>query len=127
MSLGGLGLCRMMSTTNIIGTKTMLVGSPVLQSPEQLLNESLGVLSDIYALSAVILVLFEEAPVCPALLPYQIMCKVAVCQERPKTDHLPPEIQELCNSSFADITHRPPVNMVLQSLLNNKKLHDLCS
>ena len=47
----------------------------------------------------------------PALLPYQIMCKVAVCQERPKTGHLPPKIQELCNSGFADIAYHPPVNV----------------
>ena len=66
--------------------------------------------SDVYALGAVILVLFGEAPVWPALLPYQIMCKVAVCQERPKTGHLPPKIQELCNSCFADIAYHPPVS-----------------
>ena len=67
--------------------------------------------SDVYALGAVILVFFGEAPVWPALLPYQIMCKVAVCQERPKTGHLPPKIQELCNSGFADIAYHPPVNV----------------
>ena len=117
MFLGDFGLCQMMSATNIIGIKTMLAGSPGFQWPEQLRNESVDVPSDVYALGAVIRVLFGEATVWPALLPYQIMCKVAVCQERPKTGHLPPEIQKLCNSCFADITHRPPVNMVLQSLL----------
>ena len=108
----------MMSATNSIGMKTMLAGSPGYQSPDhqQLRNVSMGVPSDVYAFGAVILVLFGEAPVWPALLPYQIMCKVAVCQERPKTGHLPPKIQELCNSCFADITHRPPVNMVLQNM-----------
>ena len=77
----------MMSATNIIGTETMLAGSP---GPEQVRNESVGPPSDVYAVGAVILVLFGEAPVWPALLPYQIMCKVAVCQERPKTGHPPP-------------------------------------
>ena len=100
-----------MSATNIIGTKTMLTGSPGFQSPEQLQNESVGLPSDVYALGAVILVPFGEAPVWPALLPYQIMCKVAVCQERPKTGHLPPKIQELCNSCFADIAYHPSVNV----------------
>ena len=87
-------------------TKTMLAGSPGFQSTEQVRNESMGPPSDVYALGAVILVLFGEAPVWPALLPYQIMCKVAVCQERPKTGHLPPQNSRIVQ--FADIAYHPP-------------------
>ena len=68
-----------MSDTNIIGTRTMLAGTPGFQSPEQLRNESVGLPSDVYALGAVLLVLFGESPVWPTLAPYQIMYKVAVC------------------------------------------------
>ena len=83
----------------------------VMDFAEQLWNESVGVPSDVCALGAVVLVHFGEAPVWPSLLPYWIMCKLAVCQERPKMGHIPPEIQELCNSCFADIAHRPPVKI----------------
>ena len=78
----------MMSETNVVGTKTMLAGSPGFQPPEQLRNESLGLPSDVYALGAVLLVLFGETPVWPALSPFQIMYKVAVCNQRPETGHL---------------------------------------
>ena len=40
--LGDFGLSQVISETNIIGTKTMLAGSPGFQSPEQLRNESTG-------------------------------------------------------------------------------------
>ena len=39
---GDFGICQMMSVTNIIGTKTMLAGSPGFQSPEQVRNETVG-------------------------------------------------------------------------------------
>ena len=107
-----------MSGTNIIGTKIMLAGSPGFQSPEQLRNESIGLPSDVYALGAVLLVLFGEAPVWPALAPFQILYKVSVCHETPQTNHLPPQIQELCNTCFAGMSSRPPANLVLQRALN---------
>ena len=57
---GVLGLCQVTTGTNIIGTKITLVGSPGFQSPEQLGNESLGLPNDVYALGAVLLVIFRE-------------------------------------------------------------------
>ena len=103
--LGDFGLSQTMSGTNIIGTKTTLAGSPGFQSPEQLRNESTGLPSDVYALGAVLLVLFGESPVWPALAPFQIMYKVVVCYEKPHTSHLPPPpppppVQELCDTCF---------------------------
>ena len=107
-----------MSETNVVGTKTMLAGSPGFQPPEQLRNESLGLPSDVYALGAVLLVLFGETPVWPALSPFQIMYKVAVCNQRPETGHLLPQIQDLCDTCFAEVSLRPSANLVLQAILN---------
>ena len=60
----------MMWGTNIVGgTKTMLAGSPGYQAPEQLQNKGLGLPSDIYALGAVLLVLFGERQVFSFTIP----------------------------------------------------------
>ena len=61
-----------MSATTTVGTKTMLAGSPGFQSPEQLRSEGLGHPTDVYALGAVLLVLFGETQVWPGLALYQI-------------------------------------------------------
>ena len=72
-----IGLAQVMSGTNVVGTKTMLAGSPGFQPPEQQLkSESVGLPSDIYAIGAVLLVIFGETQVWPGLSPYQIMFKV---------------------------------------------------
>ena len=68
-------------------TKTMLTGTPGFQPPEQLRSESIGLTSDIYALGAVLLVLFSEKPVWPKLSPYQIMFKVTVSEIQQSFHH----------------------------------------
>ena len=81
--------------TNIIGgTKTMR------QAPEQLQNKGLGLPSDIYALGAVLLVLFGERQVWTSLSPFQIMYKVTIEQKMPDIAHLPPSVQEVCKMFF---------------------------
>ena len=115
--LGDFGLCQVMSATNIMGTKTMLSGSPGFQAPEQLRNEGLGLPSYVYAIGAVLVVLFGEKPVWPGLSPYQIMCKVAVCNERPATAHLPQAFQDICNECFEQVSLHPPVNKILWKLI----------
>ena len=107
-----------MSATSIIGTKTMLAGSPGFQSPEQLRGESTGLPSDVYALGAVLVVLFGESPVWPSLTPFQIMYKVTVANEKPHTNHLHPKVQGVCDKCFCDVSSRPSSNEVLESLLN---------
>ena len=119
--LGDFGLCQVMTGTNIIGTRTMLAGSPGFQSPEQLRSESLGLPSDVYALGAVLLVLFGERAVWPALSPFQIMYKVTVCHQKPETGHLPPQIKALCDACFLEVASRPPANLVLERILNMTK------
>ena len=59
-----------MSGTNVVGTKTMLAGSPGFQPPEQLKSESVGLPSDNYAIGAVLLVSIGETQVWPGLSPY---------------------------------------------------------
>ena len=118
MFVGDFGLCQVMSGTTIIGTKTMLAGSPGFQSPEQLRNESVGSPSDVYALGTVILVLFGETQVWPGLSHYQIMFKVAVCNESPNTEHLPIPLKDVCCLCFNEVQLRPPANIVLQHLIS---------
>ena len=115
--LADFGLCRVMSTTNVVGTKTMLAGSPGFQSPEQLRNENLGLPTDVYALGAVLYVLFGETQVWPGLSPYQIMYKVAVNQEKPDTACLVPQVRAICEACFEELSSRPPINQVLRDVL----------
>ena len=106
-----------MSGTNVVGTKTMLAGSPGFQPPEQLKSESVGLPSDIYAIRAVLLVIFGETQVWPGLSPYQIMFKVGVCNEKPTTTHLPLKVQKVCQSCFESVRLRPSAHKLLQSVL----------
>ena len=115
--LADFGLCRVMSTTSVVGTKTMLAGSPGFQSPEQLRNENLGLPTDVYALGAVLYVLFGETQVWPGLSPYQIMYKVAVNREKPDTAHLVPPVRAVCEACFEEMSSRPPINQVLKDML----------
>ena len=48
-TLTDFGLCRAINSSTIIGTRTMMTGSPGFQAPEQLRAESLGPHCDIYA------------------------------------------------------------------------------
>ena len=106
-----------MSATTTVGTKTMLAGSPGFQSPEQLRSEGLGLPTDVYALGAVLLVLFRETPVWPGLSPYQIMFKVAVSNEKPNTHLLPPPVKVICQACFEAVASRPPVKELLKAML----------
>ena len=92
----------------------MLTGTPGFQPPEQLRSESIGLISDVYALGAVLLVLFSEKPVCPKLSPYQIMFKVTVSGEKPDTTLLPSQLREVCRTCFRDVALRPKAQWVLQ-------------
>ena len=74
----------------------MLTGTPVFQPPEQLRSDSIGLPSDIYALGAVLLVLFSKKPVWPKLSPYQIIFKGTVSGKKPDTTLLPSQHREVC-------------------------------
>ena len=67
----------MTETVAKAGTRTMLAGTPGFQPPEQLQASALGIECDVYAVGAVLVVMFSEQPLWPSLTPFQIM-------ERPK-------------------------------------------
>ena len=87
-TLTDFGLCRAINNSTIIGTRTMMTGSPGFQAPEQLRAESLGPHCDIYAFGCVMIVTFQERVLWPGLNPYQILCKVSVHNECPDTTDL---------------------------------------
>ena len=43
------GLAKAMDATTVLGTRTMMAGSPGYQAPEELRAESVGLRCDIYA------------------------------------------------------------------------------
>ena len=106
----------MMTGTSIIGTRTMMAGTPGFQSPEQLRAEEVGIASDVYAFGCVMIVIFTEKPLWPGLNPYQIMMKVTVENVAPNTAGVSPKIEGLCNSCTSDKA-RPSIVSILQDLL----------
>ena len=76
----------MTETAGKAGTRTMLTGTPGFQSPEQLQVSSIGIECDVYAIGAVMVVMFTEKPLWPSLTPFQIMHKVTIEKEKPSVD-----------------------------------------
>lgn len=109
------GLAKLMSQTSSIGTKTMMAGSPGYQSPEQLRSESSGPPSDVYAFSALMVVMLKETPLWPGLNFFQIMHKVTN-YEYPNIDGLPESIHVLCSKCFSKVASRPNIMVVLNHL-----------
>lgn len=116
--LADFGLARVMSNTTVMGTKTMLAGTPGYQSPEQLKGESVGLSSDVYAFGGVLLTLFGGKPLWPGLSHYQIMYRVTVAGETPSVEGVQPVfIQSVCSLSFRNVHSRPSINQILEMLL----------
>ena len=95
-TLTDFGLSRSITNSSMIGTWTMMVGSPGFQVPEHLRAESLGRHSDMYAFGCVMIVLFQERVLWPKLNPYQILCKVSVNNELPDMSFLDKAIKSIC-------------------------------
>ena len=74
------GLARAISATRAIGTHNMLSGTPRFQAPEQLKQENIGVLCDVYAFGGVLVELFGGRPLWPMLSHFQIMYNVTVLE-----------------------------------------------
>jgi serine/threonine protein kinase len=120
-TLTDFGLSHVMSGTVCLGTRTMMAGTPGYQSPEQLRAENVGVASDVYAFGCVTIFTYTEEPLWPGLTPFQILLKVTVENNVPSTTNTPPSIAQLCNSCIADVTKRPAITSVLQTLLQFAK------
>ena len=74
--LADFGLLQVISTSRVLGTKTMQSGTLGFQAPEQLRAEAVDQGADVYGFGAVRIELFGEKPVWEGLNPYQIIVKV---------------------------------------------------
>ena len=95
----------------------MLAGSPGYQPPEQLKAEHTGIHCDIYAVGAVIYVLFSEAQLWPELSPFQIMFKVTVESAIPNVALLNSSLASLCKSCFSSFDKRPDIVTITKQLM----------
>ena len=116
-TLTDFGLAKAMGATAVMGTRTMMAGSPGYQAPEQLRAESLGPHCDIYAFGCVMIVLFQERQLWPGLNPYQILCKVSVNKEMPDMSDLTSQIKSICVVCVSEKECRPEIGNVLNDLL----------
>lgn len=78
---------------------------------------ALGIECDVYAVGAVLVVMFSEQPLWPSLTPFQIMHKVTIQKERPSVLGLEPNIGQVCTKCFQTIETRPSMKVVLHDLL----------
>lgn len=114
-TLTDFGLSRLINNTAVMGTRTMMAGTPGFQSPEQLKVHNVGPLTDVYAFGCIVIVIYSRKPLWPGLTPYQIVVKVTVEEEKPDTRDLPPSIKSVCDLCVAN--SRPSIIAILQSLL----------
>ena len=121
-TLTDFGLSQVMSATTVVGTRTMMVGSPGYQAPEQLHAQSVGPHCDIYAFGCVVIVLLQERVLWPGLTPYQILCKVSVENEMPNMLDLKGDVKSVCERCLSPIDSRPVVGSILQAFINIAKV-----
>lgn len=116
VTLTDFGLARVMTRTCQAGTRTMLAGSPGYQPPEQLKADRIGIHCDIYAVGAVLFVLFSETQMWPELNPFQIMFKVTVEGAIPDISLLTDPLSTLCKDCFSQVDKRPNITVVIKQL-----------
>lgn len=118
VTLTDFGLSRVMTHTCQAGTRTMLAGSPGYQPPEQLKAEQIGIHCDIYAIGAVLFVLFSETQLWPELNPFQIMFRVTVEAAIPNLQLLKNDsLAALCKKCFSPYNKRPCIVEVTKNLM----------
>lgn len=117
-TLTDFGLSQAITKTTIIGTKTMMAGSPGYQAPEQLRAEKLGPCCDVYALGCVLIVVYREQMLWPGLNPYQILCKVSVNNSLPDMEGIRPDIKAICHHALLPQDQRPQINIIFKSLIS---------
>ena len=115
--LADFGLSRVISSSHLLGTKTIQSGTPGFQAPEQLRAEAIDVGADVYAFGALIIELFGEEPIWKGLTPYQIIVKVALNDVFPDYSRLPLNIQRICSMCMKPKHERSSIGHVLRSLL----------
>jgi len=115
--LADFGLARVLSTTEMLGTRTLQAGTPGFQAPEQLKAETVDQLCDVYAFGVVLIELFGGKPVWEGLNHFQIMCKVAVEGVLPDCSHLPSDIQRVCKMCVVERPSRRPIAVIFEAIL----------
>lgn len=111
--LADFGLGKVMTGTRVYGMSTMQSGTPGFQSPEQLRGEQLNVMSDVYALGAVLTELFGSKPIWQEqFTSHTIIYKVATLNQMPAFDHLCENIQEVVKVCLCPIQSRGAVKVL---------------
>ena len=111
------GLSRVISSSRVLGTKTIQSGTPGFQAPEQLRAEAIDMGADVYAFGALLIEVFGEKPIWEGLTPYQIIVKVAINGEYPDYMRLPTNIQVICSMCIKQKDDRSTITDVLRSLV----------
>ena len=117
MFLADFGLSRVISSSHVLGTKTIQSGTPGFQAPEQLRAETIDVGADVYAFGALLIELFTEKPIWEGLTPYQIIVKVAINGDFPDYSTLSPNVRKICSLCMKPRHERSSISDVLKSLL----------
>ena len=108
-TLTDFGLTQAMSVTTVIGTKTLMAGTPGFQAPEQLRSESLGPYCDVYAFGCVMIMTIQERMLWPNLMPYQILSKVTVDKELPDVSDLTGGMKSVYKKCLLPMESRPKI------------------
>ena len=96
-----------MTTTRVFRTATKLAG------PEQLMGEDMTISTDVWA---ILMELFGGKSIWENISTYATMCQVSVKGIMPKTDHLPPSIQNIVKKCLCLAERRATAAFVLFSL-----------
>ena len=116
--LADFGLSRIISSTKILGTRTLMAGTPAFQAPEQLKVDAVNEGADIYAFGILLIELFGEKAVWEQLTPYQVIVKVVLEGATPDFNHLPLQLQRICARCLKAKEDRDDIHTILKALLS---------
>ena len=108
--LADFGLSQLITSSRVLGTKTMQSGTPGFQAPEQ---EVIDARADVYAFGSLLIELFGEKAVWEGLNPYQIIVKVVIEGKVPDHSHLHPSIRSICHECLKPKEDRSRMTTVL--------------
>ena len=118
MFLADFGLSNLISSTRVLGTRTIMAGTPAFQAPEQLKADAVNEGADMYAFGVLLIELFGEKAVWDKLTPYQVIVKVVLEGATPDFNHLPLQIQTICAGCLKVKEDRDDICTVLATLLS---------
>lgn len=110
------GLGKTITTNRVMGTYTKAAGTPGFRSPEQLNNEGISTMSDVYALGAVLTELFGGEPIWPNMDCHTIIMHVGIKKIMPNITHLPEKIQSIVKCCLCPVQKRSTAAVVLAKI-----------